>query len=185
VKVDFEEFKKYEDDKVEQRYAEINARLDALSIDFDEVLYPHMLTAIAGRRWVIGHSIRLAVMKCAESTEPRQEANDKLVKALQDLKGDTGEDTLQRIRDLHPSSSQLKIPMYPEVRNPKDPWAVKEEMLLEDARSDGIPVSVPTVAPQGLAILLVDAATQTEVSEGEASPRLLRSKSLPPMYNLD
>ncbi|GJR92641.1 hypothetical protein Tco_0264815 [Tanacetum coccineum] len=23
--------------------------------------------------------------------------------------------------------------MYPEVRNPKDPWAVKEEMLLEDA----------------------------------------------------
>ncbi|GJX17312.1 hypothetical protein Tco_0218144 [Tanacetum coccineum] len=66
--------------------------------------------------------------------------------------------------------------MYPEVRDPKDPWAVKEEMLLEDAitanisqakkkkkckvvcrthrigsahhaRSDGIPVSVPTVAP--------------------------------------
>ncbi|GKG58772.1 hypothetical protein Tco_0594542, partial [Tanacetum coccineum] len=73
-------------------------------------------------------------------------------------------------------SSQLKIPMYPEVHNPKDPWAVKEEMLLEDAiaanisraekkkkcmvvcrthkigsahhaRSDGIPVSLPTVAP--------------------------------------
>ncbi|GKA65814.1 hypothetical protein Tco_0765521 [Tanacetum coccineum] len=53
------------------------------------------------------------------------------------------------------------------------------------ARSDGIPVSMPTVPPQGLAFLLVDAATQTEVSEGEASPRLLRSKSLPPMYNLD
>ncbi|GKE89517.1 hypothetical protein Tco_1566992, partial [Tanacetum coccineum] len=42
------------------------------------------------------------------------------------------------------------------------------------ARYDGIPVSVPTVAPQGLAILLVDAAKHTEVSEGEASPRLLR-----------
>ncbi|GKG57764.1 hypothetical protein Tco_0587362, partial [Tanacetum coccineum] len=80
------------------------------------------------------------------------------------------------------------------------PWAVKEEML-EDAivanisrvekkkkcrvvcrtheigsahyaRFDGITVLVPTVAPQGLAILLVDATTQTEVSEGEASPRL-------------
>ncbi|GJU72804.1 hypothetical protein Tco_1264209 [Tanacetum coccineum] len=50
------------------------------------------------------------------------------------------------------------------------------------ARSDGVLVSVPTVAPQGLAILLADAATQTE---DEASPRLLRSKSLPPMYNLD
>ncbi|GKA63238.1 hypothetical protein Tco_0762844, partial [Tanacetum coccineum] len=36
-----------------------------------------------------------------------------------------------------------------------------------------------------LAILLADASTQTEISEGEASPRLLRSMSLPAMYNLD
>ncbi|GJU34271.1 hypothetical protein Tco_1182625 [Tanacetum coccineum] len=68
----FEEFKKYEDDKVEQRCVEMDARLDKLSVDFDEELYPHMLTAIAGRRWVIGHGMRLAVMKCAESSEIRQ-----------------------------------------------------------------------------------------------------------------
>nr|GEV89877.1 transposase (putative), gypsy type [Tanacetum cinerariifolium] len=52
--------------------AEMDARLDALSIDFDEELYPHMLTAIAGRRWVIRHRLRLAVMKCGESLESRQ-----------------------------------------------------------------------------------------------------------------
>ncbi|GKB50098.1 hypothetical protein Tco_0900851 [Tanacetum coccineum] len=121
---------------------------------------------------------------------------------------------LERIRELRPSSSQLKIPVYPEVRDPRDPWASKEEMLLEDVimenviraekkkkcrvvcrthgigsahhpRSDGIPVSVPTVAPQGLAILLTDASTRTETTEEEASPWLIRSKSLPPMYNLD
>nr|GEV27661.1 hypothetical protein [Tanacetum cinerariifolium] len=109
---------------------------------------------------------------------------------------------------------KAKIPVYPEVRNPKDPWSFKEEILLEDAitvnishakkkkkcqvvchthrvgsahhaRSDGIPVSVPTVAPQGLAILLVDAATQTYITKDEASLKLLRFKSLPPMYNLD
>ncbi|GJS68438.1 hypothetical protein Tco_0683003 [Tanacetum coccineum] len=259
----------------------MDAKLDVLSIDFDEELYPHMLTVIAGRRWVIGHGLRLAVMKCAESTELRQvfadvvsagivkgmseglkhgvehgeakldlaaieaydpEADAKYVAALQALKdlkfplvdqleklkdapidlimaslhleGDSGEDAPQWIRELRPSSSQLKIHVYPEVRDPKDPWSIKEEILLEDAiaanisraekkkkcrvvyrthgvgsahhaRSDGIPVSMPTVAPQGLAILLVDAATQTEISEDEASPRLLRSKSLPPMYNLD
>ncbi|GJT48314.1 hypothetical protein Tco_0974471 [Tanacetum coccineum] len=72
IKAAFEEFKKSEDEKVEQRCAEMDARLDALSIDFDEELYPHMLTAIAGRRWVIGHGLRLAIMKCAESTELRQ-----------------------------------------------------------------------------------------------------------------
>ncbi|GJX10658.1 hypothetical protein Tco_0200517 [Tanacetum coccineum] len=282
IKTAFEEFKKYEDDKVEQRCAEMDARLDKLSVDFDEELYPHMLTAIAGRRWVIGHGLRLAVMKCAESSEIRQafvdvvsaglakgiseglkygikhrkagrdlvdieaydlEANSKLVKALQDLKelkypmvdqlerlkdapmelimaslnleSDIGEDAPQWICDLRPSSSQLKIPVYPEVRDPEDPWAVKEEMLLEDAiaanisraekkkkcrvvcrthgigsahhaRSDGIPVSAPTVVPQGLAILLADAATQTEAAdkEEEPHPRLQRSISLPPVYNL-
>ncbi|GJY11836.1 hypothetical protein Tco_0381145 [Tanacetum coccineum] len=49
IKAAFEEFKKYEDDRVNFRCAEMDARLDALSIDFDEELYPHMLTAIAGR----------------------------------------------------------------------------------------------------------------------------------------
>nr|GFD50635.1 hypothetical protein [Tanacetum cinerariifolium] len=42
--------------------------------------------------------------------------------------------------------------------------------FVHHARSDGVPVSVPTVAPQGLAILLADAATQTETSEDGASP---------------
>ncbi|GKC55284.1 hypothetical protein Tco_1078029, partial [Tanacetum coccineum] len=214
TKAAFEQFKKYKDDRVDQRCAKMDARLDKLSVDFDEELYPHMLTAIAGHRWVIGHGLPLAVMKCAESAELRQvfanvvsvriakgmseglkygiehgkadqdlvdveaydpEANDKLVKALQDLKdleylmvdqlerqkdapmelimaslhleGDTGEDAPQRISNLRPSSSQLKIPVYPE----------------------------------GLGILLADAATQTEAADKEEEPhlRLHRSISLP------
>nr|GEV46159.1 hypothetical protein [Tanacetum cinerariifolium] len=196
--------------------------------------------AIASRRWIIGHGLRLAVMKCAESPELRQafadvvsigvvkgmseglrhgiehgmvgrdlaaieaydpEADSKYVKALQDLK------------DM--SSSQLKILIYPKVCDPKDPCAFKEDVLLEDAiaanrsraekkkcrvvcrthrvgsthhaRSDGIPVSVPIVDPRGLAILLTDAATQTEVAdkEDEPSPRLQRSISLRPFFILE
>nr|GFC89824.1 hypothetical protein [Tanacetum cinerariifolium] len=42
LKAAFEEFKRYEDDRVEKRCAELDVRLDALSIDFDEDLYPHM-----------------------------------------------------------------------------------------------------------------------------------------------
>ncbi|GJY43106.1 hypothetical protein Tco_0431319 [Tanacetum coccineum] len=234
IKVMFEEFKKYEDNKVEQRCAEIDARLDKLSVDIDEELYPHMLTTIAGHRWVIGHGLRLAIMKCAEYSEIRQafanvvsaglakadveaydpEANNKLVKALQDLKdlkypmvdqlkklkdapmelimtslhleSDAGEDAPQWIRDLRPSSSQLKTPIYPEKKK-KCIVVCRTHGIgsAHHARSNGIPISVPTVVPQGLAILLTDAGTQTQRSEDEASPRLLRSKSLPPMYNLD
>nr|GEV16134.1 transposase (putative), gypsy type [Tanacetum cinerariifolium] len=242
----------------QQRCAEMDARLDALSVDFDEELYPHMLTAIAGRRWVIGHGLRLAVMKCGESLDMRQafadvvsaeitkgmseglrygvehgqaqrnvesieaydpEAEAKFTAALQALKdlkyplldqleglkdapidmimaamyldNNTGEDVPQCIRDLRPSSSQLTIPVYLEVRDPRNPWACKEEIGLADAiaantsrveqkkrsrivcrthgvgsahhvRSDRVPVSAPIVVPQGLALLLVDAATQTK-----------------------
>nr|GEU46389.1 hypothetical protein [Tanacetum cinerariifolium] len=276
-----EEFKQYEDNRVEERCAEMDARLDALSIDFDEELYPHMLTAIAGRIWVIRHGLRLAVIKCGESTKLRQvftdvvsagivkgmseglkyevehgkanlsleaiEAYDPEVEtkyvaalhALKDLKypmvdqleslknapidvimaslhleSDTGDDAPQWIRKLRHSCSQLKIPVITKVRDPNDPWACKEEILLADgiaanisyakkkkkcrvvcrthgvgsahhARSDGVLVSVSTVVLQGLAILLTDAATQTEASEDGASPRLLESSSLPAMYNLD
>nr|GEW78272.1 hypothetical protein [Tanacetum cinerariifolium] len=226
LKAAFEEFKRYEDERVERRCAELDARVDALSIDFDEELYPHMLTAIAGHKWVVGHGLRLAMMKCAESLEMRQAFADVVsvgvAKALQslkdlkyplldqleglkdppmdvimaalDLESDTGGDAPQYIRDLRPSSSQLTIPVYPEVRDPRNPWAYKEEIKLSDAivanisraekkkkcrivcrthgvgfvhhaRSDGVPVSVPMVVPQGLALLLVDAATQTDLED--------------------
>nr|GEZ39906.1 hypothetical protein [Tanacetum cinerariifolium] len=35
------------------------------------------------------------------------------------LESDTGDDASQDIRDLRPSSSQLTIPVYPEVRDPR------------------------------------------------------------------
>nr|GEV54236.1 hypothetical protein [Tanacetum cinerariifolium] len=198
----FEKFKRQQDDRVEQRCVEMDARLDALSIDFDEELYPHMLTAIAGRRWVIGRGLRLAVMKCGESLELRQAFADVALKDLKYpladqlesltdapmdvimaamyLESDTEDDAPPDIRDLRPNSSQLTIPVYPEVRDPRNPWASKVEMVLADtiaanisraekkkkcrivcrthgvgsahhARSDGVPLSAPTVVPQGLA----------------------------------
>ncbi|GKF86949.1 hypothetical protein Tco_0254776, partial [Tanacetum coccineum] len=39
--------------------------------DMDNQLYPHMLTAIASRRWVVRHGFRLSVHKCARSLECR------------------------------------------------------------------------------------------------------------------
>nr|GEV82693.1 hypothetical protein [Tanacetum cinerariifolium] len=243
LKAAFEEFKQYKDDRVEKRCAEMDARLDALSIDFDKELYPHMLTAISGRRWVIGHGLRLVVMKCGESTELRHvfadvvsagiakglgeglkyrvehgkanldleaieayhpEADTKYVvalHALRDLKypmvdqlenlkdapidvimasihleSDSGEDTLQWMRELHPSSSQLKIPVYSEKKRCRVVCRTHAVGSVHHARSDGVLVSVPNVAPQGLAIPLADATTQMETFKDEASPA---------MYNLD
>nr|GEY26483.1 hypothetical protein [Tanacetum cinerariifolium] len=164
----------------------------------DVVSAGHTKGMSEGLKYGIEHSKADRDLMDVEAYDP--ESNNKLVKALQDLK-DMKEDAPQWIRDLRPSSSQLKIHVYPEVRDPEDLWAVKEEMMLEDAiaanisrakkkkkcrvvcrthgigfahhaRSDGIPVSVPTV-PQGLAILLANATTQTEAADQEEPhPRL-------------
>nr|GEU63570.1 hypothetical protein [Tanacetum cinerariifolium] len=37
--------------------------------DSDEEFYPRFSTTIAGRRWILGHRLRLAVMKCLQSPE--------------------------------------------------------------------------------------------------------------------
>nr|GEY20064.1 hypothetical protein [Tanacetum cinerariifolium] len=232
LKAAFKDYKRQQDQMVEQWCAEMDARLDVLSIDFDEELYPHMLTAIAGRRWVIGHGLRLAMMKCAELLEMRRafaylvsagvakgmsevlkhgvehghaqltvesleaydpEAEAKFSVALQSLKdlkyhlldqlkglkdapmdvimaalyleSDTGGDAPQFIHDLRPSSSQLAILVYPEKKKCRIVCRTHGVGSAHHARSDGVPVSVPTVVPQGLALLLVDAAMQTDFED--------------------
>ncbi|GJW28087.1 hypothetical protein Tco_0044962 [Tanacetum coccineum] len=214
IKAAFEEFKKYEDDRVSSRCAEMDARPDALSIDFDEELYPHMLTAIAGRRWVIGHVEQGGVeLDLANIKAYDPEAEDKFMATMQVLKdrkyplideleklkdapmdivmaslyleSDTGEDAPQWIRDFRPSSSQLNIPLYPEVRDPKYPWVVKEEMLLEDAIAANKSRAEKKRKCWIICRTHEDAAAQTEPPEDRLSPRLVRSKSLPAMYTLD
>nr|GEU82299.1 hypothetical protein [Tanacetum cinerariifolium] len=181
LKAAFEEFKKYKDDRVEKRCAEIDVCLDALSIDFDEELYPHMLTAIAGRRWVIGHDLRLAVIKCGESTELRVE-HGKANLDLEAIEAYDPEAETKYVTALH-ALRDLKYPMVDQLELLKDA-PIDVVMASLHLESDGVSVSVPTVAPQGLAILLVGAATQTETSDDGASPRTqsLQPLGLQPAY---
>nr|GEY21162.1 hypothetical protein [Tanacetum cinerariifolium] len=130
LKVAFEEFKRNEDSRVEQRCAEMDARLDALSIDFDEELYPHMLTAIAGiakgmsegLRHGVEHGQAQLTLESIEVYDP--EAKTKYIAALQALKDMKYPlvDQLEGLKDA---------PM--DVRDPVSHWACKEEILLVDA----------------------------------------------------
>ncbi|GKC11287.1 hypothetical protein Tco_1008069 [Tanacetum coccineum] len=57
-------------------------KLRKLSIEYDEELYPHMLSAIAKRRWLISHGLRLAAMSTLESQEVKQSFGDVVKCAL-------------------------------------------------------------------------------------------------------
>ncbi|GKF05134.1 hypothetical protein Tco_0035802 [Tanacetum coccineum] len=145
------------------------------------------------------HALKDLKYPLIDQLEKLKDAPLDLIMAFLHLESDTGEDVPQWIRELRPSSSQLTVPVYPKVRDPKNPWAWKEEILLGDAiaanvsraerkkkcrvvcrtqgigsahhaRSDGVLVSIPTVVPQGLAILVADAATQTEAADKEDEP---------------
>ncbi|GJZ82607.1 hypothetical protein Tco_0647780 [Tanacetum coccineum] len=62
---------KREEFVLQQDAAELDACIADVRRDMDNDLFPHMLTVIAGRRWVVGHGFRLAVYKCARSVECR------------------------------------------------------------------------------------------------------------------
>ncbi|GJU52588.1 hypothetical protein Tco_1226302 [Tanacetum coccineum] len=57
-------------------------KLRKLSIEYDEELYPHMLSTIAERRWLISHGLRLAAMSTLESQEVKQSFGDVVKCAL-------------------------------------------------------------------------------------------------------
>nr|GFB35972.1 hypothetical protein [Tanacetum cinerariifolium] len=177
LKAAFKEFKWYEDDRVEQR----QAFADVVSAGVAKGMSEGLNSSVAERFKVF----------LAGSVGKFKGCTDGCDYGCFILGERHWGDAPQYIRDLRPSSSQLTILVYPEVRDPRNPWACKEEIALADAiaanisraekkkkcrivcrthgvgsahhaRSDGVPVSVPSVVPQGLALLLVDGATQTD-----------------------
>ncbi|GKA48870.1 hypothetical protein Tco_0741828 [Tanacetum coccineum] len=151
IKAVFEEFKKYEDDKVEKRCVEIDACQDALSINFDKELYPHMLTAIAGRRWVIGHGLRLAVMKCVESIELRRAFSNvvsvRIAKGMSEgleygVKHGEAKLDLAAIEAYDPEADNKYIATLHDLKDLKYPLIDQLEQL-KDAPLDLIMASLP------------------------------------------
>ncbi|GJR61007.1 hypothetical protein Tco_1503169 [Tanacetum coccineum] len=64
------QLKKFQD----ERMKEVNDKFEKLDVDviemalhLEERFYPHLLTTIAGRRWLLTHSIKLAIVKCLHS----------------------------------------------------------------------------------------------------------------------
>nr|GEV23556.1 transposase (putative), gypsy type [Tanacetum cinerariifolium] len=139
--------------------AELDARLDALSIDFDEELYPHMLTAIVGRRWVVGHRLCLAMMKCAESLEMRQAFADVVSTGVAKGMSKGLKHGVEHGQD------QLTVESIEAYDPEAEAKFVAALQSLKHLKSDDVLVFVPTVVPQGLNLLPVDAATQTDLED--------------------
>ncbi|GJR23148.1 hypothetical protein Tco_0971675 [Tanacetum coccineum] len=188
IKAAFEEFKQLEDKRVEQWCAEMDARLDALSIDFDEELYPHMLTAIAdvvtaGITKGLSDGLRDGDLKypLVDELEQLKDALIDYIMASLHLESDTGEDAPpEAVREeiILEDAIAANISRAEKKKKSRVVCRTQEVGSSHHARSDGVPVYVPIV-PQGLQIVLTDATTQTDMDKDNSPGGLTRASSVP------
>ncbi|GJR07798.1 hypothetical protein Tco_0790450 [Tanacetum coccineum] len=115
----FEEFKKHEDERVNARQAFANVVSVGIAKGMSE-----------GLKYGVEHGKAGLELTAVEAYDP--EADNKYVAALHNLK-DLKYPLIDGLEQLKDAPLDLKIPVYPEVHDPRNLWACKEEILLEDA----------------------------------------------------
>ncbi|GKF05396.1 hypothetical protein Tco_0036064, partial [Tanacetum coccineum] len=129
-------------DAAEQRFSELAAELDAriadVRRDMDNDLYPHMLTAIAGRlyrrlltkgKYVVSVSeFKGMSFPLLDELEGLKDFPLTLIMSALTLKDDHGNtDATLEFRQVQPSLDQVTMPIY------SDSGSIDREMLLSDA----------------------------------------------------
>ncbi|GJV01306.1 hypothetical protein Tco_1334875 [Tanacetum coccineum] len=163
--------------RVEELLEKQEEKLRKLSIEYDEELYPHMLSAIDERRWLISH------VPAAQVPGYNDNAYEELVDAMETMKlHATKGAEAQPDYFLKPDVAQLQVPIYARPCDILNPFALEKEIPLRESleahairlakkkrvkgkailcgvgaahipRSNGVPVSVATVSPKDSELL--------------------------------
>nr|GEZ38913.1 hypothetical protein [Tanacetum cinerariifolium] len=130
------------------RFSDLQVRNEHLSQQaFADVVSAEVVKGMSkGLKHGVEHGQAQLKVESIEAYDPEAEA--KFVAALQSLK------------DLKATLGGMPYNIY--ATSAPAPLSSPSLCI---RRSDGIPMSVPTVVPQGLALLLVDAATQTDLED--------------------
>ncbi|GJS71815.1 hypothetical protein Tco_0704656 [Tanacetum coccineum] len=69
LKEQIEEFQDAQMNIINDKVAKLDAGLLEMALHLEEKFYPHLLNTISGRRWLLTHGVKLAVIKCLNSQE--------------------------------------------------------------------------------------------------------------------
>ncbi|GKB39632.1 hypothetical protein Tco_0884574 [Tanacetum coccineum] len=69
LKEQFEEFQDVQMRMVGDKLAKLEVDLSEMTLHFEDKFYPHLVTTIAGRRWLLTHGLKLFLTKCLNSSE--------------------------------------------------------------------------------------------------------------------
>ncbi|GKA26256.1 hypothetical protein Tco_0712365 [Tanacetum coccineum] len=67
-----EQLEKFHDDRMKEindKFDKLDADIVGLVLHLEVKFYPHLLTTISGRRWLLTHGVKLAIAKCLNSIE--------------------------------------------------------------------------------------------------------------------
>ncbi|GKE88498.1 hypothetical protein Tco_1565973, partial [Tanacetum coccineum] len=67
-----DQLEKFQDEKikeVDEKFNKLCTDFVEMTLNLKEKFYPHLLTIISGRRWLLTHNMELAIAKCLNSTE--------------------------------------------------------------------------------------------------------------------
>nr|GEZ21920.1 hypothetical protein [Tanacetum cinerariifolium] len=67
LKEQIEEFQDVQMNIVNDKVAKLDACLLEMVLHLEKKFYPHLLTTISGRRWLLTHGLKLSVVKCLNS----------------------------------------------------------------------------------------------------------------------
>ncbi|GKD05919.1 hypothetical protein Tco_1180893 [Tanacetum coccineum] len=103
------QLEKFQDDRMremEENFDKLDTDLVELVLHLEERFYPHLLTTISGRRWLLTHGLELAITKCLNSTEYLSSLGAAIGKAVEkELKSnkEAGIDTIMNLLRLKDS----------------------------------------------------------------------------------
>nr|GEY88834.1 hypothetical protein [Tanacetum cinerariifolium] len=142
---------------------------DQMALHLEEKLYPHLLTTIYGRRWLLTHGMELAIAKCLNSTEYLSTIGAAIGKAIEKgmqeglyagITHGVGGRTLTEVSAYNPSAEadylsalqrlqSANFPLIAELKANKDASVemIMNLLILEDALAEklGLVESQPHV----------------------------------------
>nr|GEY71197.1 hypothetical protein [Tanacetum cinerariifolium] len=105
----------------DEKMKEVNKKFDKPCVDFvdmalhlEEKFYPHLLTTIFGRRWLLTYDMELAIAKCLNSTKYLSALEAVIGKAIEKgmQEGLSAELKANKEASVEPHVDQLMVPIY-------------------------------------------------------------------------
>nr|GEZ88737.1 hypothetical protein [Tanacetum cinerariifolium] len=142
------QFSELQGQMVEQRCAEMDVRLDAMSIDFDEEFYPHMLTAIAGRGQAFADVVSVGIAKGMSEGLKHGVEHGHAQRTIESLEAYDPEAEAKFAAALQ-SLKDLKLPLLDQLEGLKDaPMdVIMASLYLEDDTEDDAPQFIRDIRP--------------------------------------